>query len=87
MDTSEPLLILTPVVQLNDASHVNTAHHPLISTQQLVQMSIHAHQATHVTIAKEMNDFTETAGHQRLAHTVNVTLMEKFDVPRLNVPS
>ena len=38
-------------------------------------------------IAKEMNDFTETAGHQRLAHTVNVTLMEKFDVPRLTVPS
>ena len=38
-------------------------------------------------IAKEMNDFTETAGHQRLAHTVNVTLMEKFDVPRRSVPS
>ena len=87
MDTSEPLLILTPAVQLNDASHVNTPHHPHMFTPQLVQMSTHAHQTTHVTIAKETNDFTETAGHQKLAHTVNATLTEKFDVPRLNVPS
>jgi len=93
-DISEPSLILTPAAQLNDVSHVNTPPHPsqpphqaLMSTQQLLKISLHAHQTTHVMIAKEMNDFTETAGHQRPAHTVNVTLMEKFDVPRLPVPS
>jgi len=94
-DISEPLLILMPAAQLNDASHVNTPHHPhqpphqsLMSTQQLLTISLLAHHiTTHVMIAKETNEFTETAGHQRPAHTVNVTVMEKFDVPRLNVPS
>ena len=96
-DTSEPLLILTLAAQLNDASHVNTLpqlqlpeliHQSLTSTQQLqLQNSRHAHQSSHVMIAKEMNEFTETAGHQRLAHTANVTLMEKFDVLRPNALS
>ena len=38
-------------------------------------------------IAKVLNDFMAIAGHQKPAHTVNVTLMDKFDAVRLNAPS
>ena len=34
-----------------------------------------------------MNDFMAIAGHQKPAHTVSVTLMDKFDAVRPSVPS
>jgi len=93
-DTSEPLLILAPVAQLNDVFHVNTPHqsqlqeHQSLTSTLLLQTSLHAHHTTiHVTIAKVLNDFTVIAGHQKPVLTANVTLTDKFVVPRLIVPS
>ena len=99
-DTSEPLLILVPAAQLSDVFHVNTplqvlqeqSHqvqpHQSHTSTLLPETSSHVHQSTHhVMIAKVLNEFMAIAGHQKLAHTVNVTLMALFDVQRLTVPS
>ena len=92
--------MLMNVAKLSDVSHVNTIPPQLLQLLQELQSHIstplllvhhqkntHVHQPTiHVMIAKVMNDFMAIAGHQRPAHTANVTLTDKFDVLRPNVP-
>jgi hypothetical protein len=90
-DSFELLLIQTAAAQLSDASHVNTLllnqqeHQSHASSLILHQMMSLAHHLTHVMIAGVMNDSTETAGHQKPAHTVNATLTDKSVVVRPNV--
>lgn len=98
-DTSELLLKLMLAVQLSDVFHQHQPQHHQLLTQVLQllmstplllvqhQKNTHVHQPTiHVTIARVMNDFMAIAGHQRPAHTANVTPTDKFDVLRPNVP-
>jgi hypothetical protein len=87
--TFELFAILMLAAQLSDVSHVNTLlpnqHQTHESSLTLHQMMSLAHHLTHVMIAGVMNDSTETAGHQKLAHTVNATLTDKSVVVRPNV--
>jgi hypothetical protein len=90
--TFELFAILMLAAQLSDVSHVNTLllnqqeHQSHESSLTLHQRQSLAHQLiTHVMIAGVMNDSTETAGHQKLAHTVNATLTDKSVVARPNV--
>ena len=81
---------------MNDVSHVLTTQlpqqselrHQSLTSSILNQLNQSlAHQlTTHVTTAKVTSDSTETAGHQKPAHTVNAMLMEKSDAARPNVP-
>ena len=88
--TFELFAILMLAAQLSDVSHVNTLLPNQHQTHEL-SLTLHqrqslAHQSiTHVMIAGVMNDSTETAGHQKPAHTVNATLTDKSVVARPNV--
>ena len=95
-DSSELSAIILLVAQLSDVSHANTTQllqqselrHQSLTSSILNQLNQSlAHQlTTHVTTAKVTSDSTETAGHQKPAHTVNAMLTEKSDAARPNAP-